>query len=140
MSKGYSKRAPKAYEKRLKAARAIYDQFGGKGGCRKPTKSTGKFGGKGQSNKAEDVVGKFPKIDLNTGRLNNTQLTSADGSTVYNVTQNLADTTEIEKILRKILKLLDKGAEDLKDPIRDMCKNSKVLLDLNESVDTYKMS
>lgn len=135
MSKGYSKRAPKAYEKRLKAARAIYDQFGGKGGCRKPTKSTGKFGGKGQSNKAEDVVGKFPKIDLNTGRLNNTQLTSADGSTVYNVTQNLADTTEIEKILRKILKLLDKGAEDLKDPIRDMCKNSKVLLDLNESVD-----
>ena len=115
MSKGYSKKAPKAYEKRLTAAKAIYNQFGGKG----------------QSNKSADIPGKYPTVNTSTGRLGATQ-TSSNGSTVYNVTQSATDLTYVETMLKKLVKLIDSINETI-TPIKkfDDQKNSIINIDKN---------
>lgn len=118
MSKGYSKKAPKAYQKRLNAAKSIYQQFGGRG----------------QSNKAKDIPSKYPTVDTTTGRLGGTQMTSGDGTTVYNVTQNMVDLSYIERMMKTMVKLLETIGDNTEPVKKFTTDHTRTVNTINETL------
>lgn len=112
MSKGFSDSHPDHYQKRLNAANAIYNEFGGRGVSRPNTQPA-------------------PTIDHTSGRLSG----NAGGVTIPRIPHaGSSSNSDIEKALTKIIALLE-NLGGIVDPIRSISDNTEVLGGIGKTLD-----